>query len=156
MKKLILTILFTTFTICNAQDWEIKASYGQLFLFPRVEACVAGEVAYNVTNRFAFAVDCELFSNRESNVTAMLKTYVVNNLTLCTGFGWGHQFTSAVLDHNYHTYSIGIENYVNIPSSRLAVSFTPMCEWRTYAEHIGFRREFFRLSTQFGVTYKFK
>lgn len=156
MRKLLLTILLLTSFICHAQNWEAKASYGLLFTFPRIEACVSGEVAYRVSPYIALAADCELFSNRESNVTAMLKTTIVNNLTICTGFGWGHQFTSAVLDHNYHTYSIGIENYLSIPRTRLAVSFTPMCEWRTYAEHIGFRREFFRLSTQLGLTYKFR
>lgn len=115
----------------------------------------------SLTRRTSLALDA-MHSYRngynELDVTALVRVNVLRYrafaLALDAGFGWGHIFTTDRVDHNYHTYTAGLDCEYSIGSNWSIVSDL-RSRWMTHNEHIGFNHKYGKFSVLLGIRKKF-
>lgn len=134
---LVLILISLSTVKCCAQNWSVKLGIGYVQPIERTFADI--ELCHKIAPYYSLAIATEL-SYAESNISPKLITKLTNNLSLETGFGWGHHWQKANCDdHNYHTYTIGLAWQKQI-KKHIAIFCNPSMFWRSYQAHIGFHR----------------
>ena len=148
MIRLVTILLLLTPMLCHAQyGVGIGVGCGVKIVDDTPFVAVSCEASRQVTDLWTMvgqvSVGDSFGTARVSDVSCILRTDVATllhvrplrvSLAADVGFGWGHHFTSAATDHNYHTYTLAVDAAVQRYYVRCG------CYWRTRNEHIGMRR----------------
>lgn len=174
MKKILTIIILSLNVALSLAQWSIAPSLGvgAAMTDDHDVGTLNLELDYRVSTLFSFgflssfqyeASSPNSIAQKYSNLMYVLKTDILDvfnkhglyDLYFDTGFGWGHHYTRARTDHNFHTYLLGLDYRLYNDDKSLGGIVKIGTQFRTFGEHIGFNPIYGKIVFSVGVVHCF-